>query len=186
MVSSKNVWALFSPNNTSFEEHYNDQSQSCAQVIWLSSLDRVESRVTRAESRVESRLSSHCFFQGPSPESSCESSVSNPSLRESLPTKCPNHATITWKHSDTTDTVSTLTLRSYCSYSHQLPSRLLQFCSQWRTSTCHTQTPRVQNSPARIFLQSDSLDHSEPLLRQLHWLPVHSRIRFKLNCHHHI
>jgi len=30
---------------------------------------------------------------------------------------------------------------SYCSYSHQLPSRLLQFCSLWRSSTCHTQTP---------------------------------------------
>jgi len=39
---------------------------------------------------------------------------------------------------------------------------------------------RVQNSLARIILQSDSLAHSEPLLRQLHSLPVHSRIRFKL------
>jgi len=35
--------------------------------------------------RVSSRVSSHCFFQEPSPESSCDSSVSNPSLRESLP-----------------------------------------------------------------------------------------------------
>jgi len=39
---------------------------------------------------------------------------------------------------------------------------------------------RVQNSLARIVLQSDNLAHSKPLLRQLHWLPVHSRIRFKL------
>jgi hypothetical protein len=39
---------------------------------------------------------------------------------------------------------------------------------------------RIQNSLARIVLQSDSHAHSEPLLRQLHWLPVHSRIRFKL------
>jgi len=31
------------------------------------------------------RVSSHCFFQGLSPESSRESSVSNPSLQESLP-----------------------------------------------------------------------------------------------------
>ena len=39
---------------------------------------------------------------------------------------------------------------------------------------------RVQNTLARIVTQSNSLAHSEPLLRQLHWLPVHSRIRFKL------
>jgi len=40
---------------------------------------------------------------------------------------------------------------------------------------------RIQtlNSLARIVLESDSLTHSEPLLWQLHWLPVHSRIRFK-------
>jgi len=39
---------------------------------------------------------------------------------------------------------------------------------------------RVQNTLARIVTQSNSLTHSDPLLRQLHWLPVHSRIRFKL------
>jgi len=33
---------------------------------------------------------------------------------------------------------------------------------------------------ARIVLQSDSLAHSEPLFQQLHWLPIQSRIRFKL------
>ena len=39
---------------------------------------------------------------------------------------------------------------------------------------------RVQNTLARIVTQSNSLTHSEPLLRQLHWLPVYSHIRFKL------
>jgi hypothetical protein len=38
----------------------------------------------------------------------------------------------------------------------------------------------IQNALARIVLQSDSLAHSQPLFQQLHWLPVHSRIRFKL------
>jgi len=38
----------------------------------------------------------------------------------------------------------------------------------------------IQNSLARIVLKSDCRAHSEPLLRQLHWLPVQSRIRFKL------
>ena len=39
---------------------------------------------------------------------------------------------------------------------------------------------RIHNSLARIVLQSDSLAHSEPLLQQLHWLPIQSRIHFKL------
>jgi hypothetical protein len=30
---------------------------------------------------------------------------------------------------------------------------------------------RIQNSPVRIVLQSDSRAHSEPLLRQFNWLP---------------
>lgn len=38
----------------------------------------------------------------------------------------------------------------------------------------------IQNSLARIVLQSDSLAHSQPLFQQLHWLPIQSRIRFKL------
>ena len=39
---------------------------------------------------------------------------------------------------------------------------------------------RIQNSLARIVHQSDDQAHAEPLLQQLHWLPVQSRIRFKL------
>ena len=50
-------------------------------------------------------------------------------------------------------------------------SDLLRFFSSYQ---------RIQNTLARIVLQTDSLTHSEPLLQQLHWLPVHSRIRFKL------
>lgn len=39
---------------------------------------------------------------------------------------------------------------------------------------------RVQNTLARIVLLSNRFAHSDTLLQQLHWLPVHSRIRFKL------
>ena len=35
------------------------------------------------------------------------------------------------------------------------------------------------NSLAYIVFQSDIASHSKPRLRQLHWLPVHSRIRCK-------
>ena len=39
---------------------------------------------------------------------------------------------------------------------------------------------RIQNSLARIVLQSYCQAHSEHLVRQLHCVPVQSRIRFKL------
>jgi len=98
-----------------------------------------------------------------------------------MPTKSPNQS-LSLEGTPTHQTLSRQShCISYCSCSHQFPSRLLQFCSLWRTSLCHTQTHiEVQNSLARIVLQSDSLANSEPLQRQLHWLPVYSRIRFKL------
>jgi hypothetical protein len=38
----------------------------------------------------------------------------------------------------------------------------------------------IQNTLARIVLSSNRHAHSNILLQQLHWLPVHSRIHFKL------
>ena len=39
---------------------------------------------------------------------------------------------------------------------------------------------RVKNSLARIVLNRHHLDSSNGLLSQLHWLPIHHRINFKL------
>jgi len=39
---------------------------------------------------------------------------------------------------------------------------------------------RIQNTLARVVLLSNRFTHSDSLLRQLHWLPIHCRIRFKL------
>jgi hypothetical protein len=39
---------------------------------------------------------------------------------------------------------------------------------------------RIQNTLARTVLQSNYLAHCDTLLKQLHWLPIHTRIRFKL------
>ena len=39
---------------------------------------------------------------------------------------------------------------------------------------------RIQNTLARIVLLSNRFTHSDSLLQQLHWLPIHTRIRFKL------
>ena len=38
----------------------------------------------------------------------------------------------------------------------------------------------VQNNAARIVLQALRRSHAKPLLHQLHWLPVHQRITYKL------
>jgi len=39
---------------------------------------------------------------------------------------------------------------------------------------------RIQNTLSRIVLRADRQSHSSSLLQQLHWLPVQSRIHFKL------
>ena len=40
---------------------------------------------------------------------------------------------------------------------------------------------RIQNSAARLITLSRKYDHISPVLRSLHWLPVHSRITFKIS-----
>ena len=39
---------------------------------------------------------------------------------------------------------------------------------------------RVQNIPAKIILQTPRRSHVQPLLRELHWLPVQHRIKYKV------
>ena len=40
---------------------------------------------------------------------------------------------------------------------------------------------KVQNSSARLVLKALNRDHIQPLLRKLHWLPVRSRIEYKMS-----
>ena len=39
---------------------------------------------------------------------------------------------------------------------------------------------KVQNNAARLVLKKPKRDHITPLLNQLHWLPIKSRIKYKL------
>ena len=38
----------------------------------------------------------------------------------------------------------------------------------------------VQNSAARVVTKSNKLDHITPVLNDLHWLPIHKKIDYKL------
>jgi hypothetical protein len=44
---------------------------------------------------------------------------------------------------------------------------------------------KVQNAAARITLRMPRTEHTTPLLRMLHWLPISSRIAYKIDsiCH---
>ena len=45
---------------------------------------------------------------------------------------------------------------------------------------------KVQNSAARLVCKARRRDHTSPLLRTLHWLPIEARVQYKLSslCHH--
>ena len=51
----------------------------------------------------------------------------------------------------------------------------------WLTSIHSGQVQRAQNSAARLVMKSHKCHHVQPLLRSLHWLPVHSRTDYKIS-----
>ena len=41
---------------------------------------------------------------------------------------------------------------------------------------------QVQNSAAKFILKTRRAEHAKPLLKQLHWLPIEQRIKYKTAC----
>ena len=41
---------------------------------------------------------------------------------------------------------------------------------------------QVQNSAAKLIFRAKKTDHCTPLLRDLHWLPIEQRIKYKIAC----
>jgi len=89
-----------------------------------------------------------------------------------------DRATIMLKLSDTYAT--------YCQRSWHRHWRAAWYWRGWTTVThgSHTSSiqtlQRVQNNATRIVLQAPRWCHANPLMRQLHWLPVRHRINYKL------
>ena len=47
---------------------------------------------------------------------------------------------------------------------------------------CHLKKlQNIQNSTAKLILRKRKFDHVTPLLKQLHWLPLEYRIKYKIN-----
>ena len=70
-----------------------------------------------------------------------------------------------------------------CSSSRYLPTRLLQ-CCPLRSAFIHTTTlilGRLLHTDARLIKDISPRDHITPTLKQLHWLPIHARIAFKIS-----
>ena len=66
---------------------------------------------------------------------------------------------------------------------HSLISSRLDFCNSILINLPEYQLKRLQylqNSAARLVTRSKSTSHISPILKELHWLPVHARINFKI------
>ena len=61
----------------------------------------------------------------------------------------------------------------------------LDYCNSLLYGVSHgniRQVQSVQNAAARLFTGARRREHISPVLRQLHWLPIQSRVNFKLAC----
>ena len=59
----------------------------------------------------------------------------------------------------------------------------LDYCNATFAGVADEQMARmqkIQNNAARLILKKSKLDHVTPLLKELHWLPVKYRIKYKL------
>ena len=78
---------------------------------------------------------------------------------------------------------STLDLDAAKLIGHALVSFRLDYCNSilyGAPELSISKLQRVQNALARVVLQRNSATSAGPLLNSLHWLPVHSRINFKI------
>ena len=66
---------------------------------------------------------------------------------------------------------------------HAFVTSRLDYCNALLygiTDECLRKLKRVQNTAARIITLSRKYDHITPILKMLHWLPIHLRIEFKI------
>ena len=50
-------------------------------------------------------------------------------------------------------------------------------CPQFLIDRLH----KVQNAAARLICRAKKLDHLQPILQSLHWLPIRARIQYKIS-----
>jgi hypothetical protein len=67
-----------------------------------------------------------------------------------------------------------------CPQSYTLKTELLQPASVDCPIAVVSKLQRLQNTVVPIILKADQRCDTRPLLRQLHWLPVESRLHFKI------
>jgi len=65
------------------------------------------------------------------------------------------------------------------------PSSRLAYCNallHGLPNTLLRKLQSVQNATARLITGTRRCDHITPVLRELHWLPIRERVKFKLAC----
>ena len=76
-----------------------------------------------------------------------------------------------------------ISTRDCCTVIHAVTSSKLDYCNALLfglPNSATYQLQRAQNTAARIVTRTKKFEHITPALINLHWLPVHSRIDYKI------
>ena len=76
-----------------------------------------------------------------------------------------------------------LTVSASKSLVHALVTSRMDYCNSvlyGLPNTLLSKLQRIQNTAARLITRTARHDHITPVLRELHWLPIHSRIDYKI------
>ena len=65
---------------------------------------------------------------------------------------------------------------------HPVQIRLLQFHTGWLSTDNHQTTPTSTELGSQLILKSRRAEGAKHLLKQLHWLPIEQRIKYKTVC----
>ena len=188
------LYAAFSPKIESDEENAVTKTENCITEVrsWMSENklklndDKTEFIIFGTKAQLK-KINTSDIVVGDARIKSCECVRdlgamfdSAMSMKRHVSSVCKSCYFLLWKTKQIRKYLSTDATKTLI---HALISSRLDYCNCLLAGihdTLLTDLQHVQNSAARLITGTGKYDHISPVLKELHWLPVKSRIDFKI------